>query len=58
MDVIAFSLTGIKKNDILRAGTKIDRVFKVISELNEMKIKKRNLKSKDSHCLYASQVKS
>ncbi|GAQ94988.1 radical SAM additional 4Fe4S-binding SPASM domain-containing protein [Thermodesulfovibrio aggregans] len=40
MDVIAFSLTGIKKNDILRAGTKIDRVFKVISELNEMKIKK------------------
>lgn len=40
MDIIAFSLTGIKKNDILRNGTKINKVFKVIEKLNEEKIKK------------------
>ncbi len=42
MDVIAFSLTGIKKNDELRAGTKIDRIFKIIEQLNKMKIKKES----------------
>ncbi|WP_353685021.1 radical SAM protein [Thermodesulfovibrio sp. 3907-1M] len=40
IDVIAFSLTGIKQNDTLRSGTKIDRVFKVIEQLDKMKIKK------------------
>lgn len=40
IDIIAFSLTGIKKNDILRSGTKIDEVFKVIEKLNEAKRKK------------------
>ncbi|WP_028845120.1 radical SAM protein [Thermodesulfovibrio thiophilus] len=40
MDIIAFSLTGIKKNDTLRTGTKAGKVFKVIERLNEEKIKK------------------
>jgi len=40
MDIIAFSLAGIKKNDTLRAGTKIAKVFKVIEQIKEMKIKK------------------
>ncbi|MCX7723712.1 MAG: radical SAM protein [Thermodesulfovibrio sp.] len=43
MDIIAFSLTGIKKNDTLRAGTNIDQVLKVIEKLNEEKTKKRAL---------------
>ncbi|MGB9822286.1 radical SAM/SPASM domain-containing protein [Thermodesulfovibrio sp.] len=46
MDIIAFSLTGIEKNDILRAGTKIDKVFKVIEQLNERKRKNRISKPK------------
>lgn len=40
LDIIAFSLTGIKKNDILRAGTEIKKVLKVIENINEAKIKK------------------
>lgn len=40
LNIIAFSLTGIKKNDILRAGTEIKKVFKVIENINEAKIKK------------------
>ena len=40
LDIIAFSLAGIKKNDILRAGTKADKIFRVIEKLNERKIKK------------------
>lgn len=40
MDIIALSLAGIKKNDTLRAGTKITKVFKVIEQIKEMKIKK------------------
>lgn len=39
IDIIAFSLTGIKTNDQLRKGTSVDKVFRVIDQLNERKIK-------------------
>ncbi|MCX7988174.1 MAG: radical SAM protein [Thermodesulfovibrio sp.] len=41
LDIIAFSLTGIGKNDILREGTKIEKIFHVIKELNARKIKRK-----------------
>lgn len=37
LDIIAFSLTGIEKNDVLREGTKIERIFQVINEINSLK---------------------
>ncbi len=43
LDIIAFSLTGIEKNDVLREGTKIERIFQVIKELNSIKTRKRTL---------------
>ncbi len=46
LDIIAFSLTGIKTNDNMREGTKIEKVFKVIEQINEFKIKKSSLKPK------------
>jgi hypothetical protein len=38
MDIIAFSLTGIKRNDILRAGTKIDKVFDYVEVMVQQNI--------------------
>lgn len=43
VDIIAFSLTGIKKNDVLREGTKVEKVFEVIKTLNEIKREKKAL---------------
>lgn len=40
MDIIAFSLAGIMNNDIMRSGTKALKIFKVIENLNETKIRK------------------
>lgn len=40
MDVIAFSLTGIRTNDNLRAGTKIEKIFRLIEQLNKKKLQK------------------
>lgn len=39
IDIIAFSLTGIKTNDQLRKGTSVAKVFKVIDQLNQKKLK-------------------
>ncbi len=44
MDVIALSLTGIKTNDKMREGTKIEKIFKVIEQINELKIKNSSSK--------------
>lgn len=41
VDIIAFSLTGINTNDILRKGTKIEKVFYNIEELRKIKNKKK-----------------
>lgn len=46
LDLIAFSLTGIKKNDILRQGTSIEKVLKTIEELNHIKKKNKADKPK------------
>lgn len=40
MDIVAFSLAGIMNNDIMRSGTKALKIFKVIENLNETKIRK------------------
>ncbi len=40
MDFISFSLTGIKTNDLLRKGTSIKKVLKIIESLNVLKDKK------------------
>lgn len=46
VDIVAFSLTGIKKNDILRQGTTTVRIFEAIKMLNEIKRKKKTLSPK------------
>ncbi|MEJ5226516.1 radical SAM protein [Thermodesulfovibrio sp.] len=42
MDIIAFSLTGIKKNDTLRQGTSIEKILKTVDKLNEIKLRKNS----------------
>jgi radical SAM protein with 4Fe4S-binding SPASM domain len=41
IDIIAFSLAGINKNDELRAGTKIEKIFDIINDLNKIKTRKK-----------------
>ena len=40
LDIIAFSLTGIKKNDLLREGTKIEKILTIINILHKKRINK------------------
>uniref|UniRef100_A0A7C4AJN3 Radical SAM protein n=1 Tax=Thermodesulfovibrio aggregans TaxID=86166 RepID=A0A7C4AJN3_9BACT len=41
IDIIAFSLAGINKNDELRAGTKIEKILDIINDLNKIKTRKK-----------------
>ncbi len=43
LDIIAFSLAGIEKNNKLREGTKIEKIFELINELNHLKEKNKTI---------------